>query len=259
MSLLYQLPTIWAFIIFVTLVVMISLIGQYIFKQIGGMELLCGEHNTIIGIFTATVSVFLGIILSFIIVNVWNNYNTAQLNADKEAQAIYLLYGVVRLLPNTEATQKLIIAYLENIINVEYPSMKDGNFLGEGTLILDQLRLAIYGYDPDGDQQTVLYTESIDWLNEVIGLRIDRFNSAFVGVYPVVWWVTIVDSILIIIMAWFINCCGPMHYILTLIISIYVATALFLVIILSYPFEGYSSLSPEPFEIALEQIQIQIK
>jgi hypothetical protein len=114
----------------------------------------------------------------------------------------------------------------------------------------------IYSYNPTNPKEVVLYNESIDLLNQAIELRIDRLNSAFVGVYPIIWWVTIIDSILITIMAWFINCTSVAHYILTGITAIYVATALFLVIILSYPFEGYLGLGPNPFEVALEEIGI---
>jgi hypothetical protein len=231
----------------------ISLLGLYLFKIVGSC-IVCDEHNTVVSIFIATVSVFLGIILTFIIITVWGNFSEAQLNTHKEAQTIFLLYGAVEILPNTEETQQLIIEYLQDIINVEFPAMKSGKPVSENTHLFQQLQMAIYGYNPNGDQQTTLYGESIDLLNEAISLRIDRLNSATAGIYNVIWWVTIIDSILLIIMSWFIRCTGLIHYIMVAIIAIYVATSLFLVFILSYPFEGYADITPEPFEEAFNTI-----
>jgi hypothetical protein len=250
----YQWPTGLSFVVFSAIIVAASVIGLYLFKLTNLTCNICGEHNTIVGIFAATVSVFLGIILSFIIVTVWGNYSTAQLNALKEAEILYLLYGTVRTLPNTQATQQLIISYLKFIINVEYPAMHNGQIPPEQDNFFDILRIAIYGYNPQTDQQTVLYTESIDLLNQAIILRIDRLNSAFRGVYMVIWWVSIIDSILIVFISWFINCPGMVHYIMMFIIGLYVATALYLVLILSYPFEGYLGLDADPFEATLAQI-----
>lgn len=250
----YEWPTPFSFILFVLLIVAAALIGLYLFQLTSLYKNSCGEHNTIIGIFAGTVATFLGIILSFVIITVWDNYTQAELNAQKESQAIYLLYGVLQLLPGTESTQQLIVSYLENIINLEYPEMKKGSFPTGGVSYLNLLRQAVYGYVPQTDQQVVLYNEAIDWLNEVITLRIDRYNAAFRGVYPVVWWVSIIDSILIILISYFVNCPGIVHYILMFIIGIYVSTALFLVLILSSPFEGYLGITSLPFQIVLAQI-----
>ena len=250
----YQWPTGFSFIIFVTIVVLIAIVGLYVFRLTGLYEYTCGEHNTIIGIFTGTIGIFLSVILSFIIVTVWNNYTDAELNAFREAQALYLLYGVLTLLSGTESTQQLVITYLENIINVEYPSLNQGEQTDEGINILNELRMSVYGYIPTTDRESILYQESIDWLNQAIGLRIDRYNSATQGIYPVVWWVAVIDSFLMIFMSWFINCPTVAHYILMFVVGVYVSTALFLVLILSYPFEGYSGLTSEPFQLVLFRI-----
>jgi hypothetical protein len=93
----------------------------------------------VISIFTGTISVFLGIILSFIIVSVWNNYTRAQLNAEKEAETLYLLFVTVENLPNTEGTQKRIIDYIEFIISVDYPALKQGQRPSGGSLLFKNL------------------------------------------------------------------------------------------------------------------------
>jgi len=253
-SVFYQWPTIWVFILFTLLITLASIIGLYLFNSFGLPNAVCEDNNAVIGIFIAAISVFLGIILSFIIVTVWNNYTDAMLNADKEAETLYLLYVTVKNMPQTERTKQLIIDYIDFIIRIEYPELKQGKRPTDGDKLLTELEIAIYGYLPQSPREVTLYNESINLLNRAIELRTDRLNSAFVGIYPVIWWVAIIDSILIIIMAWFIKCSSVAQYILTGVVGIYVATALFLVIILSYPFEGYLGLGPDPFNAALAQI-----
>lgn len=251
---IYQWPTPLAFFVFTLIITACCVIGLYLFRQTSLSEYKCGQHNAIIGIFAATVSVFLGVVLSFVILAVWNNYTAAELAAQKESQAIYFLYGTVKLLPNSEATQQLIISYMEEIINEEYPALKDGTFPENEINFPDLLRVAIYGFVPKTDQEVILYAETIDWLNEALALRIDRYNAAFRGVYPVIWWVAIIDSILITVISWYIDCKIITHYILMAAIGIYISASLFLVLVLSRPFEGYLGLDSLPFQIGLAQI-----
>lgn len=255
-SIIYQLPTGWAFILFVILVTVLSLLGLYLIKLLNISSITCDDNNTVVNIFLGVVAVFLSVLLSFLIVTVWDRYSQAELNADSEAQALFLLYEVISILnlQGTVTVQRQIVEYLEYIINVEYPDLKEGVVPTEGTILFIQLQQSIYNLNPQTSQQVVLYNEAIDWLNQAIQLRINRINSATRGVYEVIWWVNVIDAILIIILVWFVTCAGVYHYLLTAFAAVYVGSALFLALILTYPFTGYSALSPEPFETALYYI-----
>lgn len=247
------MPTGWAFVLFVVLVTILSLLGLYLVKLFNIPNISCNDNNTVVNIFLGVVAVFLSVLLSFLIVTVWDRYSQAQLNSDQEAQSLFLLYSTISILnlPGTVTIQRQIVEYLDYIINVEYPDLKKGIVPTEGTLLFIQLQQSIYNLDPQTNQQVVLYNESLDWLNQAIQLRIDRINSATRGVYDVIWWVNVIDSILIIILVWFVTCAGVYHYILSAFAAVYVGSALFLALILTYPFMGYSALSPDPFETAL--------
>jgi hypothetical protein len=251
------MPTGWAFILFVVLVTVLSLLGLYLIKLLGIPNISCDDNNTVVNIFLGVVAVFLSVLLSFLIVTVWDRYSQAELNANSEAQALFLLYETITILnlPGTDVIQQQIITYLEYIINVEYPDLKNGVVPTEGTTLFIRLQQSIYNLDPQTNQHAVLYNEAIDWLNQAIQLRIDRINSATRGVYDVIWWVNVIDAVLIIILVWFVTCAGIYHYILTAFAAIYVGSALFLAIILTYPFMGYAALPSTPFEIALFYIE----
>lgn len=250
----YNMPTLLAFIIFVTLITVTSLLGLYIFKMFNIAAISCEEHNNIIGIFIAVISVFLGVMLTFIIIEVWNDYDNARLDATREAGTLFVLYQTVSALPDTEEIQDLIIEYLEYIINVEYPALKQKVVPPEGNQYVIELENLIYNYEPDGNQQLTLYNEAINLINLATSYRIDRLDSGTVGINDLVWWITIIDSVLLVIISWFLICSNLSHYILTAIVAIYIGSAIFLTLILSYPFRGNAAITPEPFQIALYDI-----
>ena len=250
----YDLPTYLSLFIFVMIVTALSLMGLFLF-DLADLELVkCEDNNNVVGIYITIVSAFLGIVLTFIVVAVWGDYADAQVNADREAYSLYSLFETISFLPGTEETQRLIIRYMEEIVEVEYPTFKAGDIPPISNRTLTALQEFVYSYNPTNDRENTLYSQSLDQLTTAVELRIDRFASATQGINFLVAAVTIIDSILIVILCWFLSCRSAFHYLLVAVIAIYVASALFLIYILGYPFRGYASLPPLAFEEALKNI-----
>lgn len=254
MNLFYDLPTFLSLFIFVALIVGMSLSGLFLYNTLDLKEAMCDRNFDVVGIYITVVSAFLGIILTFIIVAVWDGYREAQIDAEKEAYALYSLYENVVFMPGTDFTQKLIQTYMEEIINVEYPIMKAGQTPPATNETLKLLQERIYSYNPTDEQSSVLYAQSLDLLTNAIELRIDRLASAAQGVNSLVSAVSILDSILIIILCWLLTCGAIFHYFLSTVIAIYVASAIFLIFILGHPFRGYAALPPQAFIVALRNM-----
>ena len=242
------------FFLCVLVTVIFSVLGLYIFKKIDTSPVRCEDHNAVVAILVGVMSVFLGVMVSFLIVTAWGIYSKSQLESQKEAQTIYILYEVVRTLPDTEDAQALIIAYLEYIIKVEFPAISKGEVPPTGEEFTQEIQRVLYDYVPETPQETVLYQKSITLIDLIVDLRINRVVTSTSGLNSLIWWITIIDSLLIIVMSWFLACSGSFHYIVVVIIAIYVASGLFTTMILSNPFRGYSGLSSEPFEQALANI-----
>ena len=82
MNWFYDIPTIWSLLIFVIFIVAVSLLGLFLTRLLPIKDRDTNEHNNFVGIFITVISVFLGIILTFIIVGVLNNYNDAEVDSD---------------------------------------------------------------------------------------------------------------------------------------------------------------------------------
>lgn len=249
---IFNIPLVWSSILFILSIVFISLISLTIFKHFNIDKFLCQDNNTIVEVFTSIIAVFLGIFLTFTVIDSWKNFNQTQLNSIKEAKSIFMLSQTLNSLPNTKKIIDLIIQYIKNIINIEYPMLKEGKVVSWKDPILSQIESKIYSLNSN----TSVYNESIKLLNNVIFYRIDRINSGTNGVNKLVWWITVINSVLIITTSWFLNCNMFYYYILEIILTVYIASSLLLILIFSYPFRGDLGLQPTPFKEVLEDINV---
>lgn len=254
MNWFYDIPTIWSLLIFVIFIVAVSLLGLFLTRLLPIKDRDTNEHNNFVGIFITVISVFLGIILTFIIVGVLNNYNDAEVDSDSEAYTLYILYQTVAVLPGTENTQQLIIDYLNYIIDEEYPSLNGGGNPPRVTQITDDLRAAVLGFIPTTEQEIVLYQQTIILLKEAGELRVKRLAEANNAPGSLLTLVTVIDSVLLLIMCWLLYAWYPIHIIGTIIVGIYVGSALYISIILAEPFRGSSGLTASPFQLSLSSI-----
>lgn len=249
-----DLPTIIIFLIFITVIPILSVIIMYIFKSMHLDILRCSENsNGLFGIFLGLSSIFLGVLVSFLVVTTWNIKKSTSLNSQQEAQSIYILYQNIAALPDTEHIKILIEKYLEYIIKVEYPQLKNGTVSEFGSEILSNLQKSVYDYKPTTENGSV-YSNAVQQLNIILGLRVDRIHNSTSGLSWILWLVCILNTAIIILVSIFLNCDSIIHYILVYIIGIFIGGMLFLIYEFEYPFKGANGLTSQPFQEALNAV-----
>lgn len=248
------MPTVALFFLFILIVVILSIIGLYIFELI-----LCSLKinekclkNT--KTYILVVSTLIGIVLAFIIYNEWQAFFHQSVDVEEEASSILNLYSMVKTLPNTKATQQQIIKYLKTIICIEFPALQK-NILVKTNPTLNTLRDMIYGYEPKTKRETQLYQETVVSLNRAINLRTARVDSVMNGLAPELWWVVILGTTINIIMTWFVY--GHIYYkmIMTSFVAAIFASLLFLLVVLDYPFSGGYRIQSTAFQNVLNNIK----
>lgn len=242
------------FLLFIIVIPGLALICFYLFQKLNIKVKTCTENNNgMISIYISISTLFLAVMVSFLVITVWNNYAAASLNSQKEAQTIFVLYQNIYSLPNTSEIQLLISEYLEYVIKVEYPQLKNGDVQLFGAQILGKLQTAIYDYSPADGRESTIYNNCVGLLNAIVDLRVSRIHNN--GLSYVIWLVAIFDSVLIVIMTWFLHCKEVIHYLLVGFISVFIAASLFLIFVLSYPFRGQIGLTAQPFQEALVAVK----
>lgn len=254
---LFDLPTALSAFLFVLLTVLASVLGASLYSWSGLARWQCETMpNSTLAVFMSIMGLFLGVIVSLIISQSNMNYNNAIAEAAQEAANIYILYSELRALDNGQALQRELLRYLEYIINVEYPELKQGILPVEGDQLVDSLVKNILAYGPQAttSEQASIWSMAVKLMQTLVSQRISRLSAAAFGVNNVIFWITFTNSLLLLMMSWFITCDRPFRYIYVTIVAIYVGAALYIMFTVPYPFRGSNAITPIPFEQTLAAI-----
>jgi hypothetical protein len=86
------------------------------------------EHNDVAGFIYAVLGVAYAVVLAFMLIAVWQDYNTAQTNVESEANELAGVYFLASRLPEPERThvQDLARMYARVVVEQEWPMMEQG-------------------------------------------------------------------------------------------------------------------------------------
>lgn len=248
---LYNTPNIILFFLFILIAIFLSVFGLYVFTLytiVSGV----GTHLfTETYVYITVAGALIGVVIAFIIYNENQKYYNAQLNVEEEATSLFILYEMISTLPNTTLIQKYIIDYICYIIHVEFVALQKGLI---PTNTIETLKLSIYNYTPKTKREVEIYQQSLVVLNRLIYLRTARVNSSINGLPGELWWVVMLGSIIVVVLTWFIHASLLYKVIMTALIAMIFASLIFLLVVQNYPFRGFFSIKPVPFQNTLTQL-----
>ena len=101
-------------------------ISTYIFRKKIQIKIL-RSHNEVTGFLFLAIASFYALLLSFVVLIVWDQLNETHNNASKEGSSALGLYRDIKFYPDTMESKKLMVAYLDfvyNVIDDEFPNMQ---------------------------------------------------------------------------------------------------------------------------------------
>ena len=246
-------------------VIAIVMIGGSVLLTIGGLYLVrlfvpttrIKMHNDVAGFIFATVGVIYAVLLAFMVIVVWQNFDNANSNVAKEANCIAAVYRDSTVLAPSfqRAVTPALKDYASEIINDEWPLLRHGK--RSERVQRAQVKLwALYGgYEPKTESQKVFYAESVRKLNDAGELRRMRILDSQSGIHSSLWFVLLSGGIITILFTLFF---GTENFGAQMIMSSLLATLisliLFTIMSLDYPFTGSVSISPDVFRIILQSL-----
>ena len=101
------------------------------------------EQNDVAGFIYAVLGVAYAVLLAFMLIAVWQDYNTAQTNVESEAHELAGVYFLASQLPKPERSrlQDLARTYAKVVVKEEWPMMERGKTSPRADSLLRQLRL----------------------------------------------------------------------------------------------------------------------
>jgi hypothetical protein len=250
---LLHIPSFIIVLIMAAVYISLSIIGLSIMKRFHSPAKL-KLHNDVAGFIFATLGVTYAVLLAFVVIITWQNFDEAHKNVSKEANYIVSLYHDTRPLPPAFRSELKgnLVTYVRAVIEDEWGIM----LTGEQSAAAQQAQDAIwrlYGrYRPATETQRIFFMESLDKLNEACELRRARLLEAHLAIHPVIYFVLIVGGLITISFTVFFGTenFGP-QLIMTSLLAAMIGIALSTVIILDFPYTGDISVKADVFKTVL--------
>lgn len=145
------------------------------------------------------VAAYIGILIAFAGVQVWQDFSDAQNDVHREASTAAELYRDLNTYgPETQPQKQALRAYMTSIVRDEWPLLSDGKPSPRTEVALFQLFQAIGKVRPRDDRDSTIYAEAFSNLNDLVGLRRDRLIHSESGMPIILWVVGLVGSVLIV-------------------------------------------------------------
>lgn len=260
MTNLVFLPLIPEVLILILICFLIIYLGLIIFGKKFSHEKLAESHTVASYIFNA-FSLSYCVLLAFVVYENWYNNDRAHQNVFHETSYLSNLYRDTRPLPDSiekVVTEKLI-NYTSAVINDEWEKFAQGETSALADSALGELYNAYINIPLSQIPNPYLYQVSLDKLNFISQYRRMRILDMQQTVPPVMWGVLFVCFFVSSGYAYFFTTKGKRIH-LFLIATFIISNILifYLIYVLDHPYEGYSSISPEPYQLLLNKF-MQVK
>src|SRR5690348_7865493 len=145
------------------------------------------------------VAAYIGILIAFAGVQVWQDFSDAQNGVHREAATAAELYRDLNTYgPETQPQKQALRTYMESVVRDEWPLLSEGKPSERTEIALFRLFQAIGQIHPKDNRDSAIFTEAFSNLNDLVGLRRDRLIHSNSGMPLILWIVGLVGSVLIV-------------------------------------------------------------
>lgn len=219
-------------------------------------------HNDVTGYIFTTVGAIYAVLLAFITVTVWGQYNNAAEDAAKEATSALAMYRNLSLYPDQNQAGKAmesLLAFMISAVDDEYPAMAKRQRSRATEQAMDTLWTNTRKIIPENFHEQALFNEILKDLNHLAQLRAARLGSLFnPKLTGLMRMILIFGALLTIFFAvlfgvenfWW-------HIIMVSLLSLLIATILFVLMELANPFTSGVAIKADGYTGALKIIKIR--
>ncbi|NVB77861.1 MAG: DUF4239 domain-containing protein [Kofleriaceae bacterium] len=165
----------------VSAVAAVSVLGLCIARALVDYDALRSSSDSL-GTFVQTLGGIYAVLLAFVVVVVWGQYNDSRGYVDREANVLVDLHRTASGLPSSsrKAIQAGLRDYLDAVIADEWAAManRDQVALDRIGARLDDVWLAIHACMPTNECHVAMYSEILSRFNDLTEHRTNRLNAA---------------------------------------------------------------------------------
>jgi hypothetical protein len=251
---LTALPLWLAFLLLVVVPTAIAMSGPVVVRRLVRLDRL-RTNNEVAGFKFATVGVIYAVLLAFVIIVVWEKFNAAENDVAREASATATVYRLSEGL-NTErraAVRSAVTAYLNDVINKDWPAMERGTGNPDVTNALTSVYTTVLNSRADDRSNEFLLTEILRQLDSISLTRRTLLVSADGNVPDILWFVLFGGAIITVSYTFFFGTPNlRAQSLMTGALAAVVFSGLLTAVVIDHPFAGNVRVAPEPLVHVLE-------
>lgn len=208
-------------------------------------------HHDVAGPIFGTVGVIYAVLLAFVFVVVWEDFEKAAMNVEKEANYLLDIYrDAEAFAPNIKAEVRFLAKEYARLASTEeWESIATGRTSPNLTAVLDKLWVLYAGYSPRLESEKAFYAESLRNLNTLGELRSTRLVDSKTGVHPLLWFVLISGGLITVAFSFFFGAEDlKSQIVMTALLTLLISLIIFTILLFDFPFTGGVRISAKAFQ-----------
>jgi hypothetical protein len=212
--------------------------------------------NDVMGFVYATIGVIYGVILGFVVITVWQEFEDATAQTDQEALTVANLIRLTPGLPESSRAeaQQALMDYLDIVVTNEWPQMEANKPLGDEGIQKINTLWDIYAQAQTENGDNAYFNEGLDQLTNLGTLRRERILTSKESLPAFLWIVLVVGGALTVVFAggFSVESWG-LHAWMVAALAGLIAILLLLVVELNQPFRGDIRVDENSFQLVIDQ------
>jgi hypothetical protein len=217
-------------------------------------------HNDVVGPNVSVIGTTYAVLIAFMLSGVWNNLQTARLNAEQEANNLINIFRFARHLPKESQgrVQELSRAYCQTMISEEWAAMAHEGQSAAAHRLIDQLWDTMTGVQAHNASEQTVMDHSLSELTSMTEHRRIRLLESRQRLPALLWAVLIVGAIVTIGSTCLFGVESfKLHIVQVFEISFLISLMLVAIASIDRPFRGDVRVGPDAFRFALDTMSEQ--
>lgn len=245
------------FILFMAISIGVGVCSVFASRKFIGHEFL-RRHNEVTAPVHAAISVMYAVLLGFVMIATWEQYNQAEEVIVTEANQIFALDRDFSTMPTYLRSEidSALSNYTHSVVNLEWNMMISGSMDNYTNSSYETLWKTMGTLNPQTDNERIWLDKAVDRINKLDEARGERIMLVERHIPTMLWMFLITGGVIVIL---FTSLFGSETLSMSLITNIPLAMIigfmLYLINELDYPFTGNLRIHDEAFRHVLDLIQ----
>ncbi|MGZ5007473.1 MAG: bestrophin-like domain [Methylobacter sp.] len=216
-------------------------------------------ENEFVSNFVSVYGVFYGLMLGLIAVATYQNYSDVDAKVGKEVASITALYRHVSSYPEPARSnyQDHIRDYVRYVIEQAWPAHQQGISPVEGMARITNFQHDLGAFQPQTRAEEIIHAETLRQFNVFTEARTAVLQTVSTALPEELWYVVVIGAALNLALIWMFSIDKlSVHLVLSGILSLFVGLMLFFIAAMDNPFRGKLSITPEAYQVILNNLML---